>query len=74
MKRIEIRGTAFEMTETAALEHLDGLAELHIGKPPFFGEYVPAELKQSEIPVLCKSRANHVVILYARMPNEANPQ
>ena len=74
MKGIEIRGTVFEMTETGALEHLDGLAELCIGKPPFFGECVPAELKQTEIPVLCKIRPNHVVILDARKPYEANPQ
>lgn len=68
LRSIEIRGTVVEMTETGALEHLDGLSELYIGKSPYFGECVPAELRQTEIPVLCKIRPIHVVTLDARKP------
>jgi len=74
LRFIEIRGTVVEMTETGALEHLDGLSELYIGKSPYYGECVPAELKQTEVPVLCKIQPNHVVILDARKPGEANPK
>jgi PPOX class probable F420-dependent enzyme len=61
LRSLEIRGTVVEMTESGALEHLDGLSQLYIGRSPYFGECVPAEFKEKEIPVLCKIRAEHVV-------------
>lgn len=54
LRFLEIRGTVVEMTEIGALEHLDGLSLLYIGKAPYFGACVPAELKETETPVLCK--------------------
>ena len=74
LRFIEIRGTVVEMTETKALEHLDGLSELYIGRSPYFGECVPIEFKKTEIPVLCRIRPDHVVILDARKPSEENSQ
>jgi PPOX class probable F420-dependent enzyme len=68
LRCIEIRGIVVEMTETGALEHLDGLSELYIGKSPYFGECVSVELKLTEVPVLCKIRPTHVVTLDARKP------
>lgn len=65
LRSLEIRGRVVEMTEEGALEHLDGLSELYIGKSPYFGECVPAELKGKEIPVLCKILPTHVVTLDA---------
>jgi PPOX class probable F420-dependent enzyme len=72
LRTLEIRGTVVEMTAAGALEHLDGLSELYIGKSPYFGECVPADLKQTEIPVLCKIRPDHVVTLDARKSREEN--
>lgn len=72
LRFIEIRGTVVEMTETGALEHLDGLSELYIGKSPYYGECVPAEFKQTEIPVLCNIKPNHVIVLDARKPKDEN--
>ena len=70
LRSLEIRGTVVEMTETGALEHLDGLSMLYTGRSPYFGECVPAELKETEIPVLCKIRPERVVTLDARKPAE----
>jgi PPOX class probable F420-dependent enzyme len=72
MRYVEIRGTVVEMTEDGALEHLDGLSELYTGRSPYFGECVPAELKGTEIPVLCKIRPEHVVFLGSRPTEEKN--
>ena len=66
LRSLEIRGTVVEMTESGALEHLDGLSELYTGKSPYFGECVPVELKQTETPILCQIRPEHVVTLDAR--------
>ena len=69
LRSLEIRGTVVEMTESGAGEHLDGLSELYTGRSPYFGECVPAELKMTEIPVLCKIRPDHVVTLDATKPD-----
>jgi PPOX class probable F420-dependent enzyme len=61
LRSLEIRGSVVEMTESGALEHLDGLSQLYIGRSPYFGECVPVEFKEKEIPVLCKIRVEHVV-------------
>lgn len=60
---LEVRGQVVEMTEDEALTHLDGLSELYIGKSPYFGECVPAEFKEREIPVLCKIKPLRVVTI-----------
>ena len=65
LRYLEIRGTVVEMTEEGALEHLDGLSELYTGRKPYFGECVPAEFKEKEIPVLCRILPLHIVALDA---------
>jgi PPOX class probable F420-dependent enzyme len=66
LRYLEVRGTVIEMTEEGAMEHLDGLSELYIGRKPYFGECVSVEFKEKEIPVLCKILPTHVTILDAR--------
>jgi len=70
LRSLEIRGTVVEMTEEGALEHLDGLSELYIGRKPYYGECVPVELKAVEVPVLCKVKPERVVTLDARSEKE----
>ena len=65
LRYLEVRGTVVEMTEAGALEHLDMLSELYVGRSPYFGTCVPAELKDTETPVLCKIIPTHVVTLDA---------
>jgi PPOX class probable F420-dependent enzyme len=66
LRSLEVRGTLVEMTEEGAIEHLDGLSELYTDRKPYFGSCVPAELKDKEIPVLCKITPTHVTVLDAR--------
>ncbi len=66
LRYLEVRGEVVEMTETGALEHLDGLARLYTGRSPYFGACVPAELQATETPVLCLIRPTRVVALDAR--------
>jgi PPOX class probable F420-dependent enzyme len=66
LRYLEIRGLVVEMSEEGALGHLDGLSELYTGRRPYFGECVPAELKEKETPVLCKILPTYVVALDAR--------
>jgi PPOX class probable F420-dependent enzyme len=66
LRYLEVRGVVVEMTEEGAVEHLDGLCELYTRTKPYFGACVPAELKETEIPVLCKILPTHVVTLDAR--------
>ena len=73
LRSLEIRGTVVEMTEDGALDHLDGLSRLYTGRSPYFGECVPAEFKEKEIPVLCKIRPKRVVLLDARAKREQTP-
>ncbi len=58
---IEVRGTVVEMTEEGAEEHLDGLAELYVGKSPYFGEAIDVKWKETETPVLCKITPTRVI-------------
>ena len=71
LRSLEVRGLVVEMTEDGAMGHLDHLSELYIGKSPYFGNCVPLEFKDREIPVLCKIRPVRVVILDARKKKEA---
>jgi PPOX class probable F420-dependent enzyme len=73
LRYLEVRGVVIEMTEEGALEHLDGLSELYTGTKPYFGACVPAELKETEIPVLCKILPTHVVTLDAERKETSQP-
>ncbi len=70
LRFLEIRGTVVEMTEEGAMEHLDGLSQLYTGRKPYFGECVPAALRATEIPVLCRIKPTHVTALDARKEAE----
>lgn len=61
LRFIEVRGKVVEMTEGGAIEHLDQLAELYIGKSPYFGEVLPEEWKEKETPVLCKIEPTRII-------------
>jgi PPOX class probable F420-dependent enzyme len=66
LRFLEVRGRVVEMTGEGAMEHLDGLSERYTGARPYFGGCVPVELKEKEIPVLCKILPSHIVTLDAR--------
>jgi PPOX class probable F420-dependent enzyme len=68
LRSLEVRGRVVEMTEDGAMEHLDRLTESYIGKKPYFGNCVPAELKETEVPVLCRILPTRIVTLDARPP------
>ena len=72
LRSLEVRGMVAEMTEDGALEHLEGLSKLYTGKLPYFGTCVPAELKETETPVLCKILPLHVVTLDARKKGQVS--
>ena len=72
LRSLEVRGRVIEMTEAKALEHLDGLSERYTGVKPYFGACVPIELKEKEIPVLCKILPIHVVTLDARRKEQCS--
>ena len=55
------------MTQGGAARHLDALASKYVGRPVrYFGDVVPVALSETEIPVLCRIRPDHVVALDAR--------
>jgi PPOX class probable F420-dependent enzyme len=68
LRYLEIRGSVIEMTEgESAVAHLDSLASKYAGRTlRYFGGAVPAELAETEHPVLCRVRPTHVVALDAR--------
>ena len=67
LRYLEIRGTVVEMTEQGAAQHLDALASKYNGRPVrYFGDVIPISFAESEIPVLCLIRPDHVVALDAR--------
>jgi PPOX class probable F420-dependent enzyme len=65
LRSLEVRGTVVEMTEARALAHLDSLSVKYIGRGPYFGACVPAELSAREFPVLCRIMPTRVVTLNA---------
>ena len=73
LRYLEIRGMVVDMTEKGALAHLDGLSELYTGRKPYFGACVPAELRETEIPVLCKILPTHVVVVDAECEKQEQP-
>ncbi len=67
LRYLEVRGTVVDMTEDGAVAHLDALAGKYIGRPVrYFGEVIPIRYAETEIPVLCRIRPEHVVALDAR--------
>jgi len=67
LRSLEIRGRVIEMTEDGAAEHLDELASKYAGRPiRYFGDSIPASFARAEVPVLCRIRPTHVVVLDAR--------
>jgi len=69
LRYLEVRGTVVEMTEDGAGRHLDQLATRYAGRPiRYFGECIPARFAETEIPVLCRIRPDHVVAVDARRP------
>ena len=73
LRSLEVRGRVVEMTECGALEHLDSLSEHYVGRKPYFGQCVPVEFKEKEIPLLCKILPIHVVTLDARKERTLEP-
>ena len=64
---LEIRGTVVEMTEEGAARHLDELTSKYADRPMrYFGDAIPIEFAEREIPVLCRIRIDHVVAVDAR--------
>ncbi|MBK8047520.1 MAG: pyridoxamine 5'-phosphate oxidase family protein [Anaerolineales bacterium] len=70
LRSLEVRGVVVAMTEEGAMEHLDGLALLYTGKTPYFGNCVAAELRATELPVLCRIFPLHITTLDARRKEE----
>jgi PPOX class probable F420-dependent enzyme len=69
LRYLEVRGTVAHMTEEGALEHLDALASKYVGRPiRYFGDCIPARFAETEVPVLCRIRPGHVVVLDASGP------
>jgi PPOX class probable F420-dependent enzyme len=62
LRNIEIRGVVVEMTEEGAEEHDDQLARLYLGDPDarFFGDAVPAELREKYKPVRVRIEPTHI--------------
>jgi PPOX class probable F420-dependent enzyme len=73
LRYLEVRGTVVEMTEAGAMEHLDRLSELYVGRSPYFGACVAAELRETETPVLCRILPTHVVTLDATRKQQEAP-
>jgi PPOX class probable F420-dependent enzyme len=66
LRYLEVRGTVIEMTEEGAAAHLDALASKYVGRSiRYFGECIPARFAETEVPVLCRIRPDHVVALDA---------
>ena len=62
LRYLEIRGLVIEMTRDGADAHLDALASKYLGRSVrYFGDVVPAELAEDEIPVLCRIKPLRVV-------------
>ena len=62
LHNIEIRGLVIEMMEDGAVEHLDELTRLYLGKSDakFFGDSIPAELQSRYTPVRIKISPTHI--------------
>lgn len=58
LHNVEVRGVVEEMTEEGALDHLDALTALYMGKPDahFFGDSIPAHFQATHVPVKMRIR------------------
>lgn len=66
LRFLEVRGQVVEMTEDGAVRHLDGLASRYAGRRVrYFGDCIPLQFAETEVPVLCRIRPTHVVALDA---------
>ena len=66
LRFLEVRGTVVEMTDVDAAAHLDALASRYLARPVrYFGDVIPVQFAESEIPVLCRIQPTHVVALDA---------
>jgi PPOX class probable F420-dependent enzyme len=64
LRYLEIRGFVESITEDGAGRHLDELASKYAGRPVrYFGDVLPVNFTETEIPVLCRIRPTHVVAL-----------
>jgi PPOX class probable F420-dependent enzyme len=71
LRYLEVRGTVIELTQAGAAEHLDALTSAYAGRPVhFFGQVIPARFAQTEVPVLCRIRPDHVVAIDATRKKE----
>lgn len=62
LRYLEIRGLVVAIGQEEAGAHLDALASKYVGRPVrYFGEVVPANLAEVEIPVLCLIKPVRVV-------------
>jgi PPOX class probable F420-dependent enzyme len=62
LHNIEIRGRVVEMTEEGAMEHIDELTCLYLGKSDasFFGDSIPADLQSRYTPVRVRITPTHI--------------
>jgi PPOX class probable F420-dependent enzyme len=66
LRFLEIRGMVVEMTEDGAGAHLDALASRYAGRPVrYFGEVIPLQFAETEVPVICRLLPIHVTALDA---------
>jgi hypothetical protein len=66
LRFLEVRGTVVDMTDVDAAAHLDALASRYLARPVrYFGDVIPVQFAESEIPVLCRIQPTHVVALDA---------
>jgi PPOX class probable F420-dependent enzyme len=71
LRYLEVRGTVVELTTDGAASHLDAIAAKYIGRPVrYFGDVIPARFAETEIPVLCRIRPNHVTAVDATAATE----
>ena len=72
LRYLEIQGTVVEQSEDGAWAHLDAIASKYYGRPVrYFGDVVPAGFGETEAPVLCRIRPDHVVAIDARPARRA---
>jgi PPOX class probable F420-dependent enzyme len=66
LRYLEVRGMVEEMTEAAAVDHLDHLASHYAGRPTrYYDGAIPAKFAKTEVPILCRIRPTHITALDA---------
>ena len=58
---LEVRGTVAELTEDGAIDHINTLAKLYVGKDTYFGGVAPAEAAETQTRVIIKIKPERVV-------------